>query len=149
MEFTQQDLYTRVAKITGEEPSRTRNQVRHWVNKGLIPASEKRGSGVGTRRSYDLLSVCVGAALVRLSSIGRSGEALAADAFVVTGFFERYLRTDTSHPAYFVGLRDGAKGFLLAEMTSEPTVVLLQDRQGEAAWIVDVGGIGQRAKESA
>ena len=149
MEITQQDLYTRVAKITGQELSRTRNQIRHWVNKGLIPASDKRGSGVGTRRSYDMLSVCVGAALVRLSSIGRSGEALAADSEVMTHFIKRYLHEDDSSPAYFVGLREGAKGFIQAEITSEPTVVLLKDRPGEAAWIVDVGGICRIAKELA
>lgn len=139
----------RVAKVTGEEPFRTRNQVRHWVNKGLIPASEKRGSGVGTRCSYDLLSVCVGAALVRLSSIGRSGEALATDAKVVTGFIKRYLREDNSSPADFIGLRDGAQSLVQAWMTSEPTVDLLINQPGEAAWIVDVGGICRIANETA
>ncbi len=149
MTYTQQGLYTRVAKITGEEPSRTRNQVRHWVNKGLIPASEIRGSGVGTRRSYDLLAVCVGAALVRLSSIGRSGAALVADAGVMKGFFERYLAEDNPGPAYFIGLRDGAKSFLLAEITTEPTVELLRNVPGEGAWLVDVGGLCSLAKKIA
>lgn len=149
MNYSQQDIYSRVAQITVEDPTRTRNQIRHWVNKGLIPASEIRGSGVGTRRSYDLLAVCVGAALVRLSSIGRSGTALAVDAKVMTGVIQRYLKEDEPGPAFFVGLRDGAKSMLLAEMTSEPTVDLLKDVPGEAAWIVDIGGICRLARELA
>ena len=149
MNYSQQDVYTRVAQITGEDPTRTRNQIRHWVNKGLIPASEIRGSGVGTRRSYDLLAVCVGTALVRLSSIGRSGAALVADAKVMTHVMEGYLKEGASGPAYFVGLRDGAKSMLLTEMMSEPTADLLKGLPGEAAWIVDVGGLCQLAREIA
>ena len=149
MTYAQEDVYIRVAKVTGQDVTRTRNQIRHMVHKGLIPITEKRGSGVGTRRSYDLLSVCVGSALVRLQSIGRSGEALAADAKVMTGHMERYLNKGDSSAAYFVGLRDGAKSMLQAEMMSEPTAALLKDVPGEAAWIVDVGGIIRLAKEHA
>ncbi len=147
MTYAQEDVYIRVAKVTGQDVTRTRNQIRHMVHKGLIPITEKRGSGVGTRRSYDLLSVCVGAALVRLSSIGRSGEALAADAKIMTHVMEGYLKKGASGPAFFVGLRDGAKSMILAEMTPEPTVDLLKDLPGEAAWIVDVGGLCRIARE--
>ncbi len=147
MTYAQEDVYIRVAKVTGQDVTRTRNQIRHMVHKGLIPITEKRGSGVGTRRSYDLLSVCVGAALVRLQSIGRSGEALAADAKIMTRVMERYLNEGKSAPAYFIGLRDGARHFVQAEMTSEPTVDLLKDVPGEAAWVVDVGGLCKIARE--
>ncbi len=147
MTYAQEDVYIRVAKVTGQDVTRTRNQIRHMVHKGLIPITEKRGSGVGTRRSYNLLSICVGAALVRLQSIGRSGEALAADAKVMTGVMERLLNEGGSAPAYFIGLRDGARHFVQAEMTSEPTVDLLKAVPGEAAWIVDVGGLCRAARE--
>ena len=147
MTYAQEDVYIRVAKVTGQDVTRTRNQIRHMVHKGLIPITEKRGSGVGTRRSYDLLSVCVGAALVRLQSIRRSGEALAADAKIMTRVMERYLNEGQSAPTYFIGLRDGARHFVQAEMTLEPTVDLLKDVPGEAAWVVDVGGLCKIARE--
>ena len=73
--------------------------------------------------------------------------ALAADAKVMTGVMERYLNEGDSDPAYFIGLRDGARHLPLAEMTSEPTVDLLKDVPGEAAWIVDVGGLCRAARE--
>ena len=147
MAYAQEDVYVRVAKVTGQDVTQTRNQIRHLVNKGIIPITDKRGSGRGTRRSYDLLSVCVGAALLRLQSIGRSGEALAGDAKLMTRVMSKYLKEGDSAPAYFVGLRDGAKHFVRSYTAPEPTVDLLKDLPGEAAWIVDIGGIIRLAKE--
>ena len=63
MAYAQEDVYVRVAKVTGQDVTQTRNQIRHLVHKGIVPITDKRGSGRGTRRSYDLLSVCVAAAL--------------------------------------------------------------------------------------
>ncbi len=147
MVYAQDDVYVRVAKVTGQDVTQTRNQIRHLIHKGIVPITDKRGAGRGTRRSYDLLSVCVGAALLRLQSIGRSGESLAGDAKLMTLVMSKYLKEGDSAPAFFIGLQDGAKHFVRSYMASEPTIHLLKDLPGEAAWVVDIGGICRLAKE--
>lgn len=151
-----QQVVERVVAITGADQEVTYNQFRVWVRKGLIPAAETHGTGVGTRRRYDRSIVALAAIMVRLSQLGVAGRELYYKARLVTGWLQ-HIRFPSHQvaeaqipPTYLVALAAGShRGMVLSEFTDTPTAAMLEQVPGGAAFVVDVAGIARQVAAQA
>ena len=111
----------------------------------MIPVLETRGSGVGTRRTYDDAAVFVATSLVRLAQLGLQGEDLKIKARIIENAWRTYRPAEA--PLYLVGLAPGSlRGLVFTRLASSPAEIgeLLQESPGGAAYIVDLHGLAKQ-----
>jgi len=138
-----QDVVRRIAAITDQEFAFTRGQFRTWVSSNLIPATEIRGEGLSTRRSYDNEAIFIGAALVRVSQMGIQGPELREKVESLRDAWAILTANPASGEAvYYIGAVGKSPGLVSSTFVSEPSAdKVLRDFEGGAAFVIHVSGL--------